>query len=48
LLFKRLKEETNLDERRELRRNLENKRRQIMNADNFYVDHFKKDLGIEI
>ena len=48
LLFKRLKVEENLDKRRELRRNLENKRRQIMHADNFYVDHFKKDLGIEV
>ena len=48
LLFQRLKIEEDLDKRRELRRNVENKRRQIMLADNVYVDHFKKDLGIEI
>ena len=48
LLFQRLKVEKDLDKRRELRRNVENKRRQIMLADNVYVDHFKKDLGIEI
>jgi len=48
LLFQRLKVEGDLDKRRELRRNVENKRRQIMLADNVYVDHFKKDLGIEI
>jgi len=48
LLFQRLKAEEDLDKRRELRRNVENKRRQIMLADNVYVDHFKKDLGIEI
>ena len=48
LLFQRLKVEEDLDKRRELRRNVENKRRQIMLADNVYVDHFKKDLGIEI
>jgi hypothetical protein len=47
-LFQRLKVEEDLDKRRELRRNVENKRRQIMLADNVYVDHFKKDLGIEI
>jgi hypothetical protein len=34
--------------RRELRRNIENKRRQIMDADNVYVDNFKKDLNIEL
>ena len=48
LLFQRLKIEKDLDKRRELRRTVENKRRQIMLADNVYVDHFKKDLGIEI
>ena len=48
LLFQRLKVEEDLDKRRELRRNVENKRIQIMLADNVYVDHFKKDLGIEI
>ena len=48
LLFQRLKVEEDLDKRRELRRNVENKRRQIMLADNVYVDNFKKDLGIEI
>ena len=48
LLFQRLKIEEDLDKRRELRRNVENKRRQIMDADNVYVDNFKKDLGIEI
>ena len=48
LLFQRLRVEEDLDKRRELRRNVENKRRQIMLADNVYVDHFKKDLGIEI
>ena len=48
LLFQRLKVEEDLDKRRELRRNVENKRRQIMDADNVYVDNFKKDLGIEI
>ena len=46
-LFQRLKVETNLDYRRELRRNVENKRRQIMDADNVYVDNFKKDLEVE-
>ena len=46
-LFERLKIETNLDLRRELRRNVENKRRQIMDADNVYVDNFKKDLEVE-
>ena len=48
LLFQRLKVEKDLDKRRELRRNVENKRRQIMNADNIYVDNFKKDLEIEV
>ena len=48
LLFQRLKVEEDLDKRRELRRNVENKRRQIMNADNIYVDNFKKDLEIEV
>jgi len=48
LLFQRLKCEQDLDRRRELRRNVENKRKQIMNADNVYVDNFKKDLEIEL
>jgi len=48
LLFQRLKDEQDLDKRRELRRHVENKRRQIMDADNVYIDHFKKDLGIEV
>lgn len=47
-LFQRLKVETNLDYRRELRRNVENKRRQIMMADNVYVTKFLKDLSIEL
>ena len=47
-LFQRLKVCKDMDERRELRRNLENKRRQIMHADNVYVDSFKKDLSIEV
>ena len=47
-LFQRLKVETDLNLRRELRRNLENKRRQIMHADNIYVDSFKTDLSIEV
>ena len=46
ILFQRLKKETDLEVRRELRRNIENKRRQIMDADNVYVDNFKKDLKI--
>tara|TARA_B100000900_G_scaffold360073_1_gene331899 strand:+ start:2037 stop:2480 length:444 start_codon:yes stop_codon:yes gene_type:complete len=44
-LFKRLKEETNIELRRELRRNIENKRRQIMDADNVYVEKFLNDLS---
>ena len=47
-LFQRLKAETDNDLRRELRRNIENKRRQIMDADNVYVDNFKRDLNIEL
>ena len=47
VLFQRLKDEVNMDLRRELRRNIENKRRQIMDADNVYVDNFKKDLEVE-
>jgi len=47
-LFQRLKVEKDLDLRRELRRNLENKRRQIALADNVYVDNFKRDLSIEV
>ena len=48
LLFQRLKDEQDIDKRRELRRNLENKRKQISYADNVFVDNFKKDLTIEI
>jgi hypothetical protein len=40
-LFLRLKSEDNKEERKELRRQVENKRRQIMDADNVYV-HYKK------
>ena len=47
-LFQRLKGETNLDLRKELRRNVENKRRQIMDADNVFVDNFKNDLEVEL
>jgi len=38
-LFERLKVLVNKDERKELRRQVENKRRQIMDADNVYVHH---------
>jgi len=38
-LFERLKEEADKEVRKELRRHIENKRRQIMDADNVYVDH---------
>jgi len=41
-LFLRLKDETNIDLRKTLRRNLENKRKQIMLADNCYVQNFFK------
>jgi len=37
LLFQRLKNEKDFNIRKELRRNIENKRRQIMNADDIYV-----------
>jgi len=47
VLFQRLKVTTNLDLRRELRRNVENKRRQIMDADNVYVDKFLRDFSAE-
>ena len=40
-LFLRLKSEDDKEERKELRRQVENKRRQIMDADNVYV-HYKK------
>ena len=39
-LFQRLKDEKNIEVRRELRRNIENKRRQIMDADNVFVQNF--------
>jgi len=38
-LFERLKILVNKEERKELRRQVENKRRQIMDADNVYVHH---------
>jgi len=38
-LFERLKVAEDKEYRRELRRQVENKRRQIMDADNVYVDH---------
>ena len=38
-LFERLKLLVNKEERKELRRQVENKRRQIMDADNVYVHH---------
>ena len=38
--FRELKIEKNLEERRELRRNLDNKRRQIMHADNCLCGSF--------
>ena len=38
-LFQRLKLEKDIDIRRELRRNIENKRRQIMDADNVFVEN---------
>ena len=47
-LFQRLKKEEDINLRRELRRNLENKRKQISHADNVYVDSFKTDLSIEV
>ena len=39
-LFLRLKNETNSELRKTLRRNLENKRKQITLADNCYVENF--------
>ena len=39
-LFQRLKKESNQELRKTLRRNLENKRKQIMLADNVYVENF--------
>ena len=44
-LFKRLKEEKDSIKRRELRRQVENKRRQIMLADNVYVDNFLDEIS---
>ena len=44
-LFQRLKIEKDIDHRRELRRIIENKRKQISGADNIYVDNFLKDLS---
>ena len=48
LLYKRLKVEIDSDSRRELRRNLENKRKQIMHADEVYIESFLKNLEAEI
>ncbi len=48
VLFQRLKDTTNINLRKELRRNVENKRRQIMDADNVYVDKFLKDFTVEL
>ena len=47
-ICQRLKVEVDINIRRELRRNLENKRKQISYADNVFVDNFKRDLDIEI
>jgi len=44
-IFKRLKDCAAKDERKELRRNLENKRKQIMNADDVFVRSFMSDLS---
>ena len=44
-IFQRLKVCKDMEERRELRRNLENKRRQIMHADNVFVSNFLNDLS---
>lgn len=44
-LFQRLKGEKDIDHRRELRRIIENKRKQISGADEIYVDNFLKDLS---
>lgn len=38
-LFNRLKDEEDKNLRKELRRNIENKRRQILDADNVFVNH---------
>ena len=43
-LFQRLKKESNQELRKILRRNLENKRKQIMLADNVYVENFLHNL----
>jgi hypothetical protein len=45
-LYLRLKEEKDPAIRKELRRNVENKRKQIMYADNVFVKNFLKDLNI--
>ena len=44
-LFKRLKEEKDSIKRRELRRQVENKRKQIMLADNVYVNNFLDEIS---
>ncbi len=44
-LFKRLKEEKDLVKRKELRRQVENKRRQIMLADNVFIDNFLNEIS---
>ena len=43
-LFQRLKKESNQELRKTLRRNLENKRKQIMLADNVYVENFLRNF----
>jgi hypothetical protein len=44
-LFKRLKEEKDLVKRKELRRQVENKRKQIMLADNVFIDNFLNEIS---
>lgn len=44
LIYKRLKVESDPDSRKELRRNLENKRKLIMHADEVYVESFLKNI----
>jgi len=45
-LFQRLKSESNQELRKTLRRNLENKRKQIMLADNVYVENFLQKFEV--
>ena len=46
-LFQRLKKETDPELRKELRRNVDNKRKQIMLADNVYVENFLRNFEAE-